>query len=506
MISEASKREKAAALVGALSFATSAAQSPKDFVRTGHVEAPGTALMQKWGHRRGEAERNLDQTRVSQAARNRKKKNFEEFILEARGSHRDKIGHKEYDEWKSEVSSHHEKHGHTRGVSKRSFNGIEYEMRNKSGKGKPKVWAASRVADRKASAERRKETLKPISDAEFLSHAKRNLEKNPREVAAAAADVEIQTKKRKREKARKATKETGEKHDLDHMQPQPTRRRPENRERFRRITPGDSASNLTVMKHSDNTGKQDRPPRKGEPGHTLTRASAIRHSTKKGKKLLSNIDKLVSKIRNECYELEESSSGERGNRRLSSRGPATSKSDRNKQRQDKSTRAALSKAGFRRSAKPIIGKGSRPTKWTETSSSTHHNTETGTYANQSDYAASKIGNLGPKGNKPTSKRALQAKQIRKQLGGDRTSRPVHDVAVNKNRSYDDDKSSTMTKGRSFRKEVTKGVSANLKKAGAKPGDIMTSTPTSDSRSRMYVKTHNAITNKKTGTTANRVSG
>jgi hypothetical protein len=207
----------------------------------------------------------------------------------------------------------------------------------------------------------------------------------------------------------------------------------------------------------------------------------------------------------ECYELEESSGGERsGRRRVSSRGPSANRSDRNKQRQDKSNRAALSKAGFSRSPRLPTGKGGRRTKWTETSASTHHGTETGTYANQSDYAASKIGNLGSKGKTPTKKRALKAKQIRKQFGGDRTSRPVHDVAVNKNRSYDDDNSSTMTKGRSFRQEVTKGVSANLQKAGAKPGDIRTSTPTSDSRSRMYGRTHGLRTSKRTGITVDRI--
>jgi hypothetical protein len=206
----------------------------------------------------------------------------------------------------------------------------------------------------------------------------------------------------------------------------------------------------------------------------------------------------------EFLELCESSTGESGRRRVSSRGPAANMSDRNKQKQDNSNRAALSKAGFSRSSKPITGKGGRKIKWTETSTSSHHSTETATHANQSDYAASKIGNLGPKGNKPTSKRALKAKQVRKQLGGDRTSRPVHDVSVNKKRTYDDDNSSTMTKGRSFRKEVTKGVSDNLKKAGAKSGDIVTSTPTSDSRSRMYGKTHNTNTSKRTGVSINRI--
>ncbi len=82
MLDEARKREKVANAFLAATMAASAAQSPKDFVRTGHIEAPGTVLMQTWGRKRGEAERNLDQTRVSQAARNVKKKTFKEFVEE----------------------------------------------------------------------------------------------------------------------------------------------------------------------------------------------------------------------------------------------------------------------------------------------------------------------------------------------------------------------------------------------------------------------------------------
>jgi hypothetical protein len=64
----------------------------------------------------------------------------------------------------------------------------------------------------------------------------------------------------------------------------------------------------------------------------------------------------------------------------------------------------------------------------------------------------------------------------------------------------------MTKGRSFKQEVTKGVPSNLEKAGAKVGDIKTSTPTSDSRSKMYRK-YDATgeTNKRTGITVDRVT-
>jgi len=83
MISEASRREKIANAVLGATFALSAAQSPKDFVRTGNIESPGVALMQTWGRKRGEAERNLDSGRVSHPARNKKMKTFREFLEEA---------------------------------------------------------------------------------------------------------------------------------------------------------------------------------------------------------------------------------------------------------------------------------------------------------------------------------------------------------------------------------------------------------------------------------------
>lgn len=83
MLDEAKKREKVANAVLGLAFAAGAAQSPRDFVKTGSIESPGVALMQTWAKKRGEAERNLDSGRVSHPARNRKMKTFREFIEEA---------------------------------------------------------------------------------------------------------------------------------------------------------------------------------------------------------------------------------------------------------------------------------------------------------------------------------------------------------------------------------------------------------------------------------------
>ena len=295
MLSEGRKRDAAANAVLALSFAANAAQSPQSLVRSGHDAAPGLPLMGELMRKRKEANRNLDSARVSEPARNRKKKTFKEFVeeaylIEAKTTHRDTIGHKEYDTWRDEVASHYAQHGHTKGVTKRTFNDVEYEMRNKAGSGKPKVWGASKVSDRKASAKKRRENLKPISDDEFLSHAKRNLEPNAKEVAVAAADYERQGIRRKKAEAKAKTEETGEKHDVDHSQPQPTKRKPELQVRFQKVLPGHSNANLRVVKHSVNTAKQDTPPKKGEPGRNLTRASAVSASIKGGKKLLSDID------------------------------------------------------------------------------------------------------------------------------------------------------------------------------------------------------------------------
>lgn len=104
MLDEARKREKVANAFLLATLAASAAQSRKDFVRTGYNEAPGTVLMQMWGKKRGEAERNLDSGRVSHPARNRKKKTFEEFVYEA---YLISEGSQEHFSTKDELINHH---------------------------------------------------------------------------------------------------------------------------------------------------------------------------------------------------------------------------------------------------------------------------------------------------------------------------------------------------------------------------------------------------------------
>jgi hypothetical protein len=79
MLSEGRKRDAAANAVLALSFAANAAQSPQALVKSGSIEAPGVAGMQRLMDPR-KKRRDLDLQRVSHSARN---KTFREFVEEA---------------------------------------------------------------------------------------------------------------------------------------------------------------------------------------------------------------------------------------------------------------------------------------------------------------------------------------------------------------------------------------------------------------------------------------
>lgn len=81
MISEARKREKIANALLATTMALSASQSPKDFVRTGAIESPGVAIMQRTIGNPRKQRKNLDSGLV--VPRNKKMKTFKEFVEEA---------------------------------------------------------------------------------------------------------------------------------------------------------------------------------------------------------------------------------------------------------------------------------------------------------------------------------------------------------------------------------------------------------------------------------------
>jgi len=74
------KRDAAANALLALSFAANVAQSPKDLIRSGHVEGPGIQVMNKMMQKRKKATTSgLDNPRVV----SRGSKTFKEFVEEA---------------------------------------------------------------------------------------------------------------------------------------------------------------------------------------------------------------------------------------------------------------------------------------------------------------------------------------------------------------------------------------------------------------------------------------
>jgi hypothetical protein len=226
----------------------------------------------------------------------------------------------------------------------------------------------------------------------------------------------------------------------------------------------------------------------------------------------------------EFLELAESSSPERGRRRLASRGPGENTWDRIDARRSISDKVALKKAGFKR---PASGKDSVGD---ESTRSSHHFTTVDTDANQSDFAIQNtphknlgtgkfVTKRGGKANKvtPTSKRVSRLKTLRKQLGGDRTSKPVHNVAVysdDDHRKNDPDK--LPQRQTSFKKELRGGKDA-LKHAGAKPGDKVAFEPSAlmggenpkkgkQKRDSIYTRQFKAKMNKKTGITIGTMRG
>lgn len=191
------------------------------------------------------------------------------------------------------------------------------------------------------------------------------------------------------------------------------------------------------------------------------------------------------------------------------RGPGQNTWDRVSTRRSISDKAVLKKAGFNRP------KSGESPKEIESWSSPHHSTTVRTYKNQSDYAIDQIPDkyLGSRKAevKSTASRVRQARSLRKQLGGDRTSKPVHDVEIASDNPYvKNDSEDLISRGRSFRKEVG-AVPDALKKAGAKPGDKVTAEPAApmrgedpikgkQKRDKIYTKVLKAKMNPKTGRT------
>lgn len=160
-------------------------------------------------------------------------------------------------------------------------------------------------------------------------------------------------------------------------------------------------------------------------------------------------------------------------------GPKANKYSRGAQRAENSARAALKKAGFRRS-----GNVDYHSTDSKLSSSSDHKTTISSYANQSDFARDSIKakvqrkKSGGGSVTPTAERVRQLKHLRRQMGGDRTVRGVHDVGIDHKGDTEHKKNDTtrlISRGKSFKKE-TRAVPDSLKKIGARPGDIVTASP------------------------------
>jgi hypothetical protein len=283
MLDEARKREKVANAFLAATMALSAAQSPKDFVKTGKIESPGVALMQRWGRVRGEAERNLDSGAV--VPRNKKMKTFKKFVEEAYLIEGRRFVPKHEAQVKFDKMSPEER-------EKRS---LRNSGANHGG------WGTKLKDSLEKQRKRRSKILNPLTKDELESQAKRDLSrKNPSELSAIAIDSEENARKKQKAAARRLTKKTGVKHVEDHIQPlQQDKRIPKYRERFERVSPGDVASNLQVTSEPKNLRKGSKPPKKGQRGYGTTRAGAIGQRLDTAQKFSDKLDRLISSVRSQ---------------------------------------------------------------------------------------------------------------------------------------------------------------------------------------------------------------
>ena len=105
----------------------------------------------------------------------------------------------------------------------------------------------------------------------MLAHAKRNLYPNPKELAKKALRDERTEKGSQTRTKNRLTKETGVKHEIGHITPQPDRRSEALRQRFQAMHPGDAAGNREVEGAKENRKKNS----KNTSSTPITRAGVI---------------------------------------------------------------------------------------------------------------------------------------------------------------------------------------------------------------------------------------
>lgn len=215
--------------------------------------------------------------------------------------------------------------------------------------------------------------------------------------------------------------------------------------------------------------------------------------------------------------LEESSTPERGRRRLSSRGPKKDSYQRGRDREKTSNKIAVKKAGFKTGSQDDPHGSSDHYH----SSSRHHSTNIASHKTQADYALSTVDRKYDRFSssrrvEPTSSRVSGLKKIRRLLKTTRTAKPVHDISIHSDESgiSKNDPKRLISRGKSFKNE-RRGVSDALKNAGAKTGDFAVGEPYGSMphenpekgkkvRAKLYGKDYGVNLDKRTGKMVGRV--
>lgn len=221
-------------------------------------------------------------------------KTFGEFMYECYvilEANRHPIPADEYQKWQQERDA-------GTGPARKTFGGVEYQMRNKARSGQPKKWAVSPTSARRASSTKRSEKEKETATTQDELHdtAKRDVTKsNPEERASAAYDAEQERMSRITKRVTKTSKSSGVQQSKDHKQAlQRKAKNPENQKRLDRVLPGHNSDNLEIKPLPKNSSKQNTPLKPGESGYTLTKASVKRNQLNRGDKLLDKVGQEIA--------------------------------------------------------------------------------------------------------------------------------------------------------------------------------------------------------------------
>jgi hypothetical protein len=226
--------------------------------------------------------------------------------------------------------------------------------------------------------------------------------------------------------------------------------------------------------------------------------------------------KTFKEFYNESVDLLESSISQgSSSRALAPKGPHRYFNFTSSIARHRSDKAALKKAGFRRIPQNQY---SYRNKVHDTWNSDEHLTKVSTAKNQTNFAANQLDLKNPKITTPkpgqmrvtpTSKRVSELKALRRQLGGTRTSRPVHSIDISADaHEQKNDPTRLVSRGKSFKQEL-KGIPKSIERAGGKSGDIVTGKPTAtmgnedpktgkEKRARLYQRQFGAKLNPRTG--------